>query len=55
MAVSVMIGATSRDSSVMAPSNTKTGMAEKAQPLPMEEVMTATMMQSSTDLTARVE
>ena len=40
---------------VMPPSKSRIGMAEKAQPLPMEEVMTAMMMKSSTALTARVE
>ncbi len=41
-------------SKVMEPSKKKTGMAEKAQPFPMEEVMTAMIMKSRTDLTARI-
>ena len=39
----------------MPPSNTNTGIAEKAQPLPMDEAITSTMMKSSTALTASVE
>ena len=55
IAASVITGEISRASSVMAPSNTNTGIAEKAQPLPMDEVITSMMMKSSTALTARVE
>ena len=55
MARSVITGATSRASRVMSPSKIRTGIAENAQPLPRDEVITAMMMKSSTDLTARVE
>ena len=54
-AVGVMIGETSLASSVIAPSNTNTGMAENIAPFPREDVITATMMKSNTDFTARVE
>ena len=50
-----MIGAISLASSVMLPSKANTGIAEKAHPFPMDDVMTATMMKSSTDFTASVE
>ena len=50
----VISGASSRASRVTPPSNRKTGIAENPQPFPMEEVITATMMKSSTDFTARV-
>ena len=55
IAVSVIIGATSRASSVMPPSNTNTGITENMQPRPIAEVMTAMMMKSITAFTARVE
>ena len=54
-AVAVITGERSRASSVMTPSKAKTGSAEKAAPLPMEDVITAMMMKSSTDFTASVE
>ena len=54
-AVSVIAGATKCASSVILPSKTKTGRAEKMHPRPIEEVREATMIKSSTDLTARVE
>ena len=50
-----MTGATSLASRVMLPSKSRIGMAEKAAPLPREEVMTAMIIKSRTDLTARVE
>ena len=52
---SVITGATSRASSVMQPSNTNTGMTENKHPRPSEEVITTTMIKSSTDFTAKVE
>ena len=55
MAAAVIRGEMSLARRVMLPSKRKIGMAEKAQPFPMEEVMTATMMKSSTDFMARVE
>ena len=55
MAASVINGAIRVDSRVMPPSKKKMGIAEKAQPLPMEDVMTIMMIKSSTDFTARVE
>ena len=55
IAVSVMTGATRRASSVILPSKTNTGMAEKIQPRPLAEVMTAMIRKSKTDFTARVE
>ena len=51
----VMTGAITRASRVMAPSSRKTGITEKTQPFPMEEVITATMIKSSTAFTERVE
>ena len=55
MAVSVIKGAISLARRVMPPSKAKIGIAEKAHPLPMEEVMTMMIIKSSTDLTASVE
>ena len=55
IAVAVIIGETNFAKSVIAPSKTKTGIAENTAPFPIEEVMTATIIQSNTDLTARVE
>ena len=53
MAASVMSGAASEARSVTPPSSRKMGIAEKALPFPIDDVMTATMMKSSTDFTAR--
>ncbi len=55
VARSVITGATSLASKVIAPSTANTGIAENAQPFPSEEVITAIMMKSSTDFTASVE
>ena len=49
-----MTGRSSVASRVMEPSNTRIGIAENAQPLPMEQVMTMMMIRSSTDLVARM-
>ena len=55
IAVTVIIGEINFAKSVIAPSKTKTGIAENTAPFPMEEVITAIMIQSRTDLTASVE
>ena len=55
MAVAVIRGEINFASRVMHPSNTKTGIAEKIAPFPMEDVITAMMMASKTVFTARVE
>ena len=41
-------------SKVMEPSKINTGIAEKIHPFPMEDVMTAIMIRSKTDFTARI-
>ena len=50
-----MTGAITFASSVTPPSNRTTGIAEKAAPFPIEDVITIMMMKSSTDFTASVE
>ena len=54
-AAGVISGETSFARSVIAPSKTKTGIAEKIAPFPIAEVITATIIKSRTDLTAKVE
>ena len=55
IAVSVITGDTNLASNVIQPSNTNTGIAEKAAPFPIDDVITATIINSKTDLTANVE
>ena len=54
-AVSVITGDIRRASKVMHPSNINTGIAEKVQPFPIDDVITAIMIKSKTDFTASVE
>lgn len=54
-AVSVITGDISRANRVRQPSKTNTGIAEKAQPFPIDDVITAMIIKSKTDFTASVE
>ena len=54
-AASVISGLISRASRVIAPWKQPTGIAEKMQPLPMEQVITRMIIRSSTALAARME
>ena len=40
---------------VISPSNTNTGIAEKMQPFPKEQVITKTMIKSNTAFAARID
>ena len=53
--VSVIIGDIKRASRVIPPSKINTGIAEKAHPFPMDEVIATIMIKSKTDFTASVE